>query len=280
MDYINCIDKITKKIILSTLNFWSINSYQHIDVIINGHGGTGAILYPQFVKELKTLSNTFKSIEKSSNPDKIFNGDLIALTKKYITTNNNFIKILERLRFEGFNGYPVLYQTVYHFLYEQLYTNKLLEPIHSMPKAEPITSIYKLNFQQSLHNAITIKCIYTQMYFWSLIIGQHPSIIITIPGASKELPNSVKESFVDITTKFNKINFDLSNIYNNLSKQELYKIYRDFMISNDEFLDILNDIKEKNPPLPELFYGTLNHVIDEQMYVDSLLYDFKSFFAK
>ena len=279
MNYINCMDKITEKILLSTINFWSENSYQHIDVLINGHGGTGAILYPDFEKELKMLSDSFKTIQATANSN-IQKKNLMSLAKKFTATNNKLIKILERLRFEGFNGYPILFETVYHFTYEQKYANKLIEPIQQKQKQEPISSIFKTNFQQGLMHATTLKCIYTQMYFWSLIGGQHPSLLITIPGASEVLPDKIKTGFKEVTNKFNNINYQLSSIYNNLSKRSLYNIYQDFYMLNNQFLDILKDIKSKRPDLPDIFYGVLDHIIDEHEYVDTLIDDFKMFFTK
>lgn len=271
-------DKITEKILTSTINFWSENSYQHIDVLLNGHGGTGAVLYPTFEKELKMISDSFRTIQASAK-ENIPKKDLMSLTKKFTTTNNKLIKILERLRFEGFNGYPILFETVYHFTYEQKYANKLVEPMQQHQKQQPISSIFKTTFQQGLMHTTTLKCIYTQMYFWSLIGGQHPSLLITIPGASQALPDSIKMSFKEVTNKFNNINYQLSNTYNDLSKKSLYNIFKEFYMLNNEFLDILKDIKNKKPDLPDIFYGVLEHIIDEHEYIDSLIDDFKMFFA-
>lgn len=280
MKYINCMDKITEKILISTINFWSENSYQHIDVLINGHDGTGAELYPHFEKELEMISDSFKSIQKCANMS-ISKKDIMSLSKKFINVNNKFIKILERLRFEGFNGYPILFESVYHFTYEQKYANKLLEPMHNTcKKQEPISSIYKTTFQQGLMHTNTLKCIYTQMYFWSIIGGQHPSLIITIPGASSMLPDSIKTNFKDVTNKFNHICYDLSNVYySDLSKKSLYNIFQHFYMVNNEFLEILKDIRCNRPQLPDIFYGVLDHIIEEHEYVDTLIDDFKMFFT-
>ena len=278
MKYINCMDKVVQTTLTNTINFWSENSYQHIDAIINGYSGSGAVLYPNFENELKNLSKEFMSIQQYSNSN-LTRNDIMTLSKKFMITNNNFIKILERLKFEGFNGYPVLFETVYHFIYEQEYANKLIEPMHKLNNQMPTSSIFKTVFQQGLLKTNKLKCIYTQMYFWSIIGGQHPSILITISRASTVLPNSVKDEFKDVANKFNNINYELSNTYNNLSKKSLYSIFQDFYILNNNFLDILNDIKRNDQELPDIFYDVLNHVIDEHKYVDTLIDDFKMVFT-
>lgn len=281
MNYINCKQTLTYELLEETIKFWSENSYQHIGVILNSHKNTDAILSNTFEKELTRLKNTFTDIYNSTKNIQN-NRELSLISATFLNENQNFIKLLERLKFEGFNGYPILSQNIFHYIYEQRYINAILSN-----STNDKNVLITLNFKPFKRS--TLNCIYNHMYFWSIIGAMHPAILMGISPAGDVLPNALKNKLINIKNKFNAIAFMLSSIKRPISKKELSDIFINFESTNEEILQLLINMKNGkeevlpaifNTVLPESFYGALSHMISEHTYVKKLNKHFRQFFEK
>lgn len=283
MQFINCTSKFTDDLIINTIKFWSVNSYEHIDVLLNGYEGTGAVLFPPFQSTLENLSTDFKNVYQKTSEVKN-SKEIRSLLVSFLDLNNQFLDLLQRLKFEGFNAYPILYETVYHFIYEQEYIADLFKPLgfsnHQQNSSVPI-NVY---FRRLGSYKTMLECIYNHIYFWSIIAAEHTSIIATVSPAEDALPDYTKQLLTNYANQFNNINFQLSNIYANLSTSTLCPIFKDFRKLNATFLQLLEDFNKPNSALfpdsikaqlPALFSGVLDHLIHEHQYVTSLCDDFE-----
>lgn len=260
---------------ISFIKFWSKNSFEHIDVLLNAYKSTKASMH--FEKELKRLFKEFKDVHSNIGKQTFPMGNNIYIDK-FLKSNNKLIVILERLKFEGFNGYPVLYEIAYHFLYEAKYINNVLNN-HIYSQDYPHSVIMTIKYAKSPH--MGLNWLYNQLYFWSLISAEHPSLLINITKKeSTTIDKNVKERFINCTNGFNNINYMLSSIHKNMNETNLLPIKKEFMSLNNEFIKLLKDFKEnldKYLPedviksLPDLFYGTYQHILDEQKYAKDLL---------
>ena len=281
MNYINCKKALTPELLEETVKFWSQNSYQHIGVILNSYTNSDAILSYTFQNELVRLKNTFTDVYNKSNNIKN-NKELSLISAAFLFENQNFIKLLERLKFEGFNGYPILSQNIFHYIYEQRYINAILSK--TIPKSNILITVNFKPFKDT-----TLSCIYNHMYFWSIIGAMHPAILMGISPAGDVLPTALQKKLTNIKNKFNAIDFMLTSLKKPVSSKELFDIFINFETVNDEFLHLLTDMingKEKILPdifssvLPQSFYGALSHMIAEHTYVKKLNKHFRLFFKR
>ena len=280
MNYINCKKALTPELLEETVKFWAQNSYQHIGSILNSY--TKDIPVPNvFENELKRLKKVFTMIYDKCCNTKNTN-ELSLISAAFLHENKNFINLLERIKFEAFNGYPIISQSIFHYIYEHRYINAILSK--NTPDNNVLISLYFKPFKDS-----TLLCIYNHMYFWSIIGAMHPAILLGISPANDVLPTALSNKLKNTTNKFNTIAFMLSSLEKPISTNELSDIFINFESVNDEFLHLLTDMitgKEKvlpdifNTVLPESFYGSLSHMIAEHTYVNKLNKHFKLNFAK
>lgn len=252
------------------VDFWATNTYEHIEVLLKSASGWCATLYPQFKDILEQLYKDFKKIvyEIENGP----NVNHPYLIRDFLEKNKYFITILERLKFEGYNGYPMLYEAVLHFIYEAKYANDVIGEANSINLESQPCVLYQIMLRSIGIGNNPMECSYGQMYFWSLIGAQHPSIIMNItPTESMALPVTTRETFAYYIRKFNDICFELSNIYSKLDKSGLRIIYSVYEDTYVEFLKFLINFKTcddllPNPvrkAFPPIFFGVLEHIIDE-----------------
>lgn len=288
MDVINCTDNFSERLVLDTIRFWSENSYQHIEVLLNSATPQGPYLYKDFEKDLKLLFKKFKGYYKDTDTTNSLT-ELIFLMNNFLHTNDYFIKVLEKMKFEGFNGFPDAYQTVYHFLYEQRYIKELFRPIEYTPGIDPASVVIHAHFKKLGLGITPLECIYNQMYFWCIIGAEHPSIIGGVSPAEEMLPKTTKNLLLKVTKEFNNIAHQLSSVYANLSEDNLRIILREFTTVNKEFLKLLEKFDEKNSQylpdsikkqLPKLFFGVLEHIEDEHKYALHLAKRFEKYLNK
>lgn len=260
--------------VLNAVTFWAQNSYEHIDVLLNSGSTPGAQLYPYFKEELEKLFKGFKEIYAESKKEKHqFPKQLV---RNFIETNHYFIRLLERLKFEGFNGIPMLMEVTYHFLYEQQYVDQIfmatVPSVYHPPKDVVIHAIFRKNGLGSN----PLDCIYGQMYFWSLIGAEHCSILTA--NLENQLPKDTLQQYYKFRNDFNDLNYKLSQIYEDMKPAELSKVFLEFKKVNTQFLAFLKEYKENKEvfpqkvreSLPDLYFGVLQHIIDEHAYVLSL----------
>lgn len=279
MDMFDCgIYSFVNAITIETIRFWAKNSYEHIEVLLNSAKPNGAILYESFEDEMKKLYQSFQGIYDDLGEVKR-DTNVYYMVKRFLTINDRFGELLERLKFEGYNGFPILYEAVYHFLYEQMYIKEIFKPLMYNRDANPQDVVINACFRKMGLGTNALQCIYGQIYFWSIIGAEHPSLIMNVtPDEMKQLPKNTIKEFRRITNGFNSITYRLSSIYPKLNSKNLLDILEDFRELNRNFLGFLSQFKNNPsylPPflkrqLPKLFFGVLEHIIDEHKYVEAL----------
>ncbi|GMQ59169.1 hypothetical protein AN1V17_35660 [Vallitalea sediminicola] len=279
MDMFDCgIYSFVNAITIETIRYWAKNSYQHIDVLLNSAKPNQGILFESFNNDLKRLYKSFQNIYDELEDVKR-DTNVYFMIKRFLIANDHFILILQRLKFEGFNGFPILYQVTYHILYEQMYVKEIFLPLMSTEDVQPDNVIINSNFRRMALGTNPIQCIYGQIYFWSIIGAEHPSIIMNIsPNEMEQLPKKTIKEFEKIAIEFNKINYKLSTIYSKLNNMNIGIILKEFDNVNKEFLRLLDMFKTnvqqlpaniKNN-LPKLFFSILEHIIREHEYAELL----------
>lgn len=280
MDMFDCgIYSFVNSITIETIRFWAKNSYEHIDVLLNSAEPNGAILQESFEDEMKRLFTSFQSIYNDLGEVKR-DTNVYYMVKRFLSVNDHLIALLERLKFEGYNGFPILYEATYHFLYEQMYVKEIFKPLMYTRDVHPQDVVMHASFRRMGLGTNPLQCIYGQIYFWSMIGAEHPSLVMNVaPDEMKQLPKSTVKEFKHITNRFNNVAYALSSIYPKLNNQNLLAVLEDLRVLNRDFLNFLSNFKNNPqylPPflkrqLPELFFGVLEHIIDEHQYVEALV---------
>lgn len=255
---------------IEAVSFWAINDMQHIAVLLDSAHGVGAELFPTFRKTLKGLSKDFQDIADAIEQKPIKNPQ--QLTTRFLKKNRELLDLLERLKFEGYNGFPVLYEAVIHFIYESEYANDVIRGVNPLPMYGQLSVLFQIKFRNMGIGSNKMQCSYGQMYFWTIIGAQHPSLLMNVtPNEAAQLPQSTKDVFLYFINKFNRIAYEMSNMYPNLSKKKLRDIYEVYETTYREFFDFLMDFKNNDMllpyslrrSLPKIFFGVLEHIIDE-----------------
>ncbi|MCG8482466.1 MAG: hypothetical protein MJA31_04085 [Clostridia bacterium] len=286
--------------IMDSVEFWSENSYQHIDVLLKSGEPNSAVLQPYFQKNLKKIFNSFQSIynqmiqkkkeNKYSNEMLMpyINHNQFLILKSFIETNLLFIHLLERLKFEGYNGFSVLYEVTHHILYEQLYVQEIFKPYNSLMEASSEDVLIQANFRNIGLGNTPLECIYGQMYFWSIIGAEHPSILMNVTQKEiAKLPKDMIQLMTDYANQFNTVTYELSLIYPTLNLYNLSEVYKTFKSLNEDFLLFLKNIDSNYIPkdvlntLPEIYFSIKQHIVEEHEYVVlGLCEKFNVFFNK
>lgn len=269
MNFINCSNSISPEEIRKTVAFWSENSFQHISSLLNSNKGTTAVLDQEFSAELKELYDDFKGINE------LYTSGVSRLPAKpdiLFRTNKKFIDLLERLKFEGFSGYPILQQSVFHYIYEQRYINAVFGMLNPSGNVLITANFLPLGNNENL-------CIYNQMYFWSIIGAMHPSLLMDTNAFYNSINGYSREYLTEITNSFNRITLSLSNLKRPIQKAALARIFSEFSALNIRILEFLISAKSGSPKiysspnvirLPESFYGKVEHMIKEHTLVKEL----------
>ena len=265
MNYINCQNKLPPEVLRKTIIFWCENSFQHINSLLSAFKGSGAVLSSEFNEELKEIEKIFKSIflEYSSSKTSLPSHPAILFK-----TNTRFIKLLERLKFEGASGYPLLAQSIYHYIFEQSYINAIFGV--SVPQNQPLITFKFAPFY-------TNNCVYNQMYFWSIIGSMHPSLLLNNNDFALALNGYSRDFLKETVNGFNAVCYRLSTLQK--GKKELAKIFENFCQLNSNFLSFLISAESGSarvfsstvkPHLSDSFYRAARHMIGEHTLVSEL----------
>ena len=281
MPYLSPTSKPSNTLFTDTLAFWSDHTSKHISILLSIAEGTGAVLFYDFKKSLEELHETFTQLHTHLLTQKDVSLSK-TLVPKFLTSNKRFIVILERLKFEGFNGYPILIELIYHFILEASYAQKLLSyrGYENTPCRTPFSTLLNLPFKSTLH------AISTHVYIFSLCSAQHTSVILTISPIEILLPESTRRLLQTHKNEFNGINFDISQAYDMLTSPILAKQVHSFTELNTKFCDLLSDFKCSSSTLfpeaikaqlPPVFFDILFHFVDEHTYITNVCSDFTHF---
>ena len=265
MNYINCQKNLPPAVIRKTIIFWCENSLQHISSLLSAFRGSGAVLNAEFLREIKEIELIFKSIFEEYSSDKI---NLPIRPAILFKVNTRFIALLERLKLEGVSGYPILQQSVYHYIFEQNYINAIFGV--SLPQSTPIITVKFAPFYSN-------NCIVNQIYFWSVIGSMHPSLLLNNTDFNEAINGYSREFLRDTANGFNNVCFRLSAVYKN--KTELTEIFKAFRQLNSNFLAFLISAQKGStqvftsttkPKLSNGFYRASQHMINEHKLVNEL----------
>lgn len=268
MNFVNCTGSLSPELMRKTVIFWCGNSAQHITSLLRSPMGTTAVLEDFFKEKLKDYYERFtlakENFEQRNLP--------IARYQDFLRINSGFINLLERIKYEGFSGYPILQQSVFHYIYEARYINAVFGTKNM--NGNVLITTYFLPF---LNN--NIGCVYNQMYFWSIIGSMHPSLLMGNNAFYNAINGYSKEFLTEVCNRFNGINFALSSLKKPLKKSGVGMIFADFCRLNNEYLEFLKEIKQTSPKiftlpatmrLPSTFYSAVDHQIAEHTLVSEI----------
>ncbi|MBQ4119180.1 MAG: hypothetical protein IJD45_02185 [Clostridia bacterium] len=268
MNFINCSNERVSVLMRKAAIFWSENIAEHIASLLRSVPGTTVVLEDFFKEELKGYYQKFisfnENFKKGERP--------LAYYQEFLRVNSGFINLLERIKFEALSGYPVMQQSIFHYIYESRYTNTIFTAKNTVGNV--LITNY---FPPFLNNGFS--CFYNQMYFWSIIGAMHPSLLLNNNAFYNALNGYSKEFLTEVCNKFNNINFNLSSLKRPVKRKPLAEIFEDFCISNIEYLEFLKAVKQSSPKifispnltrLPESFYSAVDHQINEHSLVEEI----------
>ncbi len=268
MNFINCAKQATPELIKKSVVFWSENSSQHIDTLLRSTAGTTAVFEDYFKERLRAFRERFLYFAE------IFQKGNMPLSKyqEFLRVNSGFINLLERIKYEGFSGYPVIQQSVFHYIYEARYINAVFSAKN--PNGNVLITLYFTPFLNQSFN-----CFYNQMYFWGIIGSMHPSLLMGNNAFYNAINGYAKEFLTGVTNSFNNLNFRLSELSKPLKKSAVSGIFEEFSFLNNNYLEFLKDIRKNSPKifttpmvsrLPASFYGAVDHQIAEHTLVSEI----------
>lgn len=269
MNYINCKDICLPEDMRKAVEFWSANTVGHIETLLKLKGSSAAVMQPYFTKELEDLLISFKKISALYKEKDAFR--LPVKPQLLFSENRKLINLLERMKFEGFGGYPYLQQTIFHYIYEQRYINAIF--------GVPNETVGLITVRFSPMGTHPLVCIYNQMYFWSVIGAMHPSLIMGNEKFYRTASLHTREYLTEITNRFNSICFSLSSLKKPPARAELKRVFEVFCALNSEFLRFLKLIKSGGSgiyaagsptDMPQSFYKSLDHIIGEHTLVNEI----------
>ena len=261
MNFINCAALSSNETMRNAVIFWSENTAEHIKILLRSNAGTTAILEEGFKEQLKLYYEKFTAINQG------FKSKALGMTyySDFLRTNAGFINLLERIKYEGFSGYPILQQSVFHYIYEGRYINAVFGT-KNIGENVLITT----RFLPFLNNAL--NCVYNQTYFWSIIGSMHPSLLMGNNAFYNAINGYAKEFLTEICNGFNNICFRLSQTKKPIKKSIILPIFENFKTINNEYIGFLTTIKQTGPKiftlpssvrLPVAFYEAVEHQIAE-----------------
>ncbi len=261
MNYINCKNTLNPVDMRKSVAFWAQNTVEHIASLKKLPGSTSAVLYPDFTAELDSLSSSFKKISELYHSKE--DSRLPAKPDFLFKENRKLINLLERMKFEGFGGYPYLQQSIFHYIYEQRYINAIFGITN--------TGQGLITIRFSGMGNYPFICMYNQMYFWSVIGAMHPSLLIGSEAFYRTASVRTRNFLTEITNRFNSVCYALSSLKKPIERQELAAVFKRFQKLNTEFLNFLSELKSgSGGELPQSFYETVNHMWQEHTLVKEL----------
>lgn len=262
MNIVNPNFLFTPQVVQQMLVFCSQNSYQHINTLLGSYAGTGAELNSSFENALRKVNADMQNIYSQAlagtrNPQ---------LTRNFLSSNDALINLLERIKFESFNGYPSLLQTTFHYLYEQRYFKLLFLDTQNSYNVLITT---KFNAEPKLSKTYLL---YNNLYFFAIIAALHAGTLLHNKQFIHVTSPEVKKTLTDYTNSFNALDYSLTSQRNTMTPAILNGILAKFKPLNEGMLELLNNIKGRSPKifqstsyvtLPQSFFDGIDHMIAE-----------------
>ncbi len=301
MHYVTHLHQPTPSLLSQTLCFWSEMTLHHIDVLLHIFEGSGAVLFFDFQKSLTALLEQLNTLDAchpststlpldkaptpdgrsrstSSSPFKTSSTTVKGELNQFLAINQQFISLLERLKFEGFNGYPILLEIIYFFLLEATYAQNLFTSIAYEKQRSSVP--FRMSFTFNTKNPLAIT--YTHLYFLATISTHHTSIVLTISPLEILLPDTTRNMIHNYKNQFNALTFDTSQCFSHLTSSDLSRLLNAFIPLNTSLIEVLEEFRRPSSTafprqikeqLPDIFFEMLLHFIATHHYFDSLCKD-------
>ncbi len=279
MDYISCTKQNSNKIVNMTLEFWIINSMEHITVILNSQQENGILLPDTFRSELTEISEKLSKVLTEVKKNYLINPRNLILN--FLNINRHFINILERMKFEVINGMPFMYQFGIHLIYEQEYASEIFKMSTSIPSSKKCPSYPVIKFNSPLLSGSVMYCICSSIYFWSIIAAEHADFLINLipnPYGADNILNSYR-------IKFNNICYIISEM-KEITNSELYAVVQNFSKYSNILLNLIYEVYGTGvtdklfDTSPEYPNAIIKHIANEHLYIKSICEDFEIYLKK
>ncbi len=175
--------------------------------------------------------------------------------------------------FEGYAGSVILFETLNHFMIEQIYITRIFELIEKSPNFFDERNVWGPNFYTRFGiGDCQLECTYVQIYFWNVISAQHCSLLENISNGvfGVRLSREVEKVLEQLNNEYCHI-IQLLGCY----KYDTAKIVKQFLMVNARFIKVLNRIMfEEYLGSTELF-EVVNNFMIEQIYAARVFVDKK-----
>lgn len=262
MNIVNPNFLFTPQVVQQMLVFCSQNSYQHINALLGSYSGTGAELNSSFENALRKINADMQNIYSQA----LAGTGNQQLTRNFLSSNDALINLLERIKFESFNGYPILLQNTFHYLYEQRYFKLLFLDTQNSYNVLITT---KFNAEPKLSKTYLL---YNNLYFFAIIAALHAGTLLHNKQFIHVTSPEVKKTLIDYANSFNSLDYSLTSQRQAMTPAILNGILAKFKPLNEGMLGLLNNIKERSPKifqstsyvtLPQSFFDGIDHMIAE-----------------
>lgn len=265
MNFINPNYFFTPQIIRQMLEFCARNSFQHINSLLSSCDDAEIILDKNYENALRKINAEMQKIYSDALSGKTD-------TRLFNTSNNNLITLLERLKFEGFNGYPIMLQDTLHYLYEQRFFKLLFFDTQNAGDVQIIT---KFNAEPKLSQTyLTYNC----LYFFGIIGAIHAGTLLHSDKFMHTVLPEIRQKLTSSANDFNRICRALTLSKGNLTQQSLNVQRTSFINANNGMLNLLESIHACSPQifrgdeyvtLPQSFFDGIQHMIAEHRITNS-----------
>lgn len=262
MNIVNPNFLFTPQVVREMLTFCAQNSYQHINALLGSYSGTSAVLNQSFENALRKINADMQNIYSQA----LANAGNPQLTRNFLSSNDMLINLLERIKFEAFNGYPQLLQNIFHYLYEQRYFKLIFLDTQNSYNVLITT---KFNAEPKLSKTYLL---YNNLYFFAIIGALHAGTLLHNRQFMHVAAPDVKNNLTEFANSFNAIDYSLTSQKQTMTPAVLNGILAKFKPLNDGMLELLQNIKSRSPKifqstsyvtLPQSFFDGIDHMIAE-----------------
>ncbi|WBW96534.1 DUF2935 domain-containing protein [Oceanirhabdus sp. W0125-5] len=273
-----------KKNIREEILFWSCDSIEHIETILESNRVFELMIPSEIKRELVDISEELNKIVEKLKCKDGYDYYIYDELRYFLWLNAKLIKVFNRLMYEGYAGSAILFETLNHFMIEQIYITRIFELIQTTPNYVDKRNVWGPQFYTKfgLGNS-QLECAYVQMYFWNVISAQHSSLLEnTSPEFLRELSLKTLDRFQEFKKEFNDLNIELGENFHRLNKSKwdcniLTRIAKEAFELNKRFVKFLWSLSEESigcrlpECTPQAFFDTREHILYEQRYYNDIL---------
>jgi len=273
-----------KKNIKEEILFWGCGSIEHIETILESNRVFELKIPSEIKREFVDISEELNKIIDKVKFTCEYDSDIYEVLRCFLCINTKLIQVFNRLMFEGYAGSATLFETLNHFMIEQIYITRIFELICKSPNFVDERNVWGINFYTRYGvGDCQLECAYVQMYFWNVISAQHSSLLEnTSPEFLRELQMKTLDRFQDFKKEFNDLNVELGENFHRLNKSKwdcniLRRIAEKAYELNKRFIKFIwflstDSVGCRLPECtPQAFFNTREHILYEQRYYNDIL---------